>query len=450
MKSFLFRMIELWVALLVFLIGCLGAIGFGVVTLDAERGWDHFGIVGDAALAVAEAPAAISQLLKPHLALAAEKPDRFIGRPGGWTFAEGAPPLSGYVLLSRHDKYSDRPVVELVSLADGVVRYSWWPDADSLLADAPRTSKQSTFIDWTRSRFRAIHPFLMTDGGLVIKDHGTYLMRVDSCARKVWRQDRFLAHHSTESDGAGGFWIPGFIEPHTLENVPPEFAEDALVHVDADGNILSMQSLPQIFLDNGLEWALFTVGRPSDDPLHLNDIQPVLTDGPYWKRGDLFLSLRHISAIVLFRPSTGRIVWMKQGPWLGQHDVDILDERRIGIFDNHAHDRGLGVGVDGANRIAIYDFSTDEVSGPWNETLDRLEVQTRTEGLFEVLPNGGIMVEEGDYGRLLFLDEAGNELASYLNKGSDGLSYLMGWSRRIDQVYGDKVLAMLNSAACNP
>ena len=55
---------------------------------------------------------------------------------------------------------------------------------------------------------------------------------------------------------------------------------------------------------------IFTAGGYLDDGLHLNDIQPALTDSPYWKKGDLFLSLRHKSLILLYRPSTGKIIWM--------------------------------------------------------------------------------------------------------------------------------------------
>jgi hypothetical protein len=80
----------------------------------------------------------------------------------------------------------------------------------------------------------------------------------------------------------------------------------------------------------------------NDDPTHLNDIQPVLADGPYWKKGDLFVSLRNISSIMLYRPSTDQIVWMKRGPWLSQHDVDILDDHRISVYDNNVQDRGAG------------------------------------------------------------------------------------------------------------
>ena len=52
------------------------------------------------------------------------------------------------------------------------------------------------------------------------------------------------------------------------------------------------------------------------DPIHLNDIQPVNFNGDYWEKGDVFLSLRNQSMIVLYRPSTNQIVWKTQGPFI--------------------------------------------------------------------------------------------------------------------------------------
>ena len=75
-----------------------------------------------------------------------------------------------------------------------------------------------------------------------------------------------------------------------------------------------------------------------NDPIHLNDIQPVNFDGEFWKKGDVFLSLRHQSMVLLYRPSTNEIIWKGTGPFFHQHDVDILDNHRISIFNNNSKD----------------------------------------------------------------------------------------------------------------
>ena len=451
MQKFLFRRIELWIVLLLALLSLIGTIGFSAIVLDTERDQKHFGALGKAALAVANVPETVRQLLKQKTALAAVKWDRFKDQAAGWTFGPtptGSTPLPGFLLLSRYDGAARQHVVELVSLSDGKVLYSWQPNAEELLADAPRTSLVADFTGWDNVHYRMIHPFLLPDGSMIIKDHQNYAMRIDSCGKRLWLQDKLLGHHSTESDGEGGVWIPGLIEPQTIPNVQPDWREDAFLHLDADGNILSMESLPQLFMERGRDWALFNASHRERDPVHLNDIQPVLEDGPFWKKGDLFLSMRHTSEIMLYRPATREIVWSKQGPWLAQHDVDILDDHRIAVFDNHAYDRGLGARVDGANRVTIYDFTTGQTTGPWDKALADLGIETLSEGLFSILPDGTLMVEEENSGRLVFLAPDGAVRATFINTAKDGKTYRLGWSRWIDPALGDQVLAAVNGVTC--
>ncbi len=50
-------------------------------------------------------------------------------------------------------------------------------------------------------------------------------------------------------------------------------------------------------MENGLTHVLVKSETPGD-PIHVNDIEPVLHDGPYFKRGDLFISARNGSWIM--------------------------------------------------------------------------------------------------------------------------------------------------------
>jgi hypothetical protein len=447
MQRLLFAKVEAWVVLLLGLLGLLGLIGFGAAVLDTERGQSRFGAVGRAALTVAEVPTTIEDMMKAGDRMKTHLSRRFADQPAGWTIAPG-PALPGYVLLSRFDADRGRNAVQLVRLADGSLVHEWLPDADQLLADAKRTSNIADYTGWTRAAWRAIHPFLTPEGDLIVKDHQSPLMRLDICGGRTWLNDTFMFHHSTESDGMGGFWIPSLIEPQSVDKVPATFYEDALTHVGGDGKILWQKSLTQILLDHGMEYALFTAGDYNKDPTHLNDIQPVLEDGPYWKKGDLFLSLRHLSMLMLYRPATDEIVWMKQGPWMAQHDVDIIDATHIGVFDNKAYDRGQGSRVHDYNTVMIYDFATGAVSEPYAAALKANDVKTLFEGLFTVLPDGSAMVEEENSGRLVFITADGATRATYINTGADGSSYRLGWSRWVDQATGDAVAARLAAMTC--
>lgn len=447
MQRLLFAKIEVWLVLILGLLGLLGLVAFGAAVLDGERNTGRFGPVGQAALAVAEIPDTVKALMEQDMLMATFFPHRFDDRAPGWAFPEGPRP-EGYVLLSRYDGDRRRHSVALVSLADGAVRHEWLPDADSLLADAPRTSRIFDLTHWNTRNYRTIHPILAEDGTLVIKDHQSYLYGLGACSEKLWSQYGVIVHHATESDGAGGWWIPGHVDPSAIERAAEDLLEDALVHVGPKGEILWQKSLTQILLDHGLEYALFPATDYNPDPIHLNDIQPVLKDGPYWKKGDLFLSFRRLSMIMLYRPATDEIVWKKQGPWLAQHDVDILDDTRIGVFDNNAYERGTGTRVHGTNEIMVYDFATGEVSQPWDAAMKKADVKTLFEGLFTVLPDGTAMVEEENAGRLLFLGRDGTVRAEFINKGADGVAYRMGWSRYLTQAEGDAALARLASTTC--
>ena len=98
------------------------------------------------------------------------------------------------------------------------------------------------------------------------------------------------------------------------------------------------------------------------DPIHLNDIQPIDFDGEFWKKGDVFLSLRHQSMVLLYRPSTNKIIWKGIGRFFHQHDVDILNDHKISVFNNNSKNFAFGNVLDGNNEVIIYDFKTNQYS----------------------------------------------------------------------------------------
>ena len=155
----------------------------------------------------------------------------------------------------------------------------------------------------------------------------------------------------------GNLWIPSTFERPSIASVSDQFQDNRISQISPSGELLFARSVPQILLRHGYANWLFSI--PSDDPTHLNDIQPLLADGPYWKKGDLFLSLRNISTVMLYRPSTDEIVWFKRGPWIAQHDVDILDDHRISIYDNDAQARTPGTPFfASSSEVMVYDFAT--------------------------------------------------------------------------------------------
>lgn len=463
MEKILFKKIELWVLGVLAVFGFFGMVLFGAIVLDEERGeeelgGDHFGVIGDAALALAELPENARQSLKTVIG-----PDptmiSFLKLPPGstapakwsWSQPPGSDGLDGYLLLSRYDGDRTRHVVELVSLQTGETLRTWMPDAETVLASferKPEFEGWAPYEYWNDGYFRYIHPYLTEAGELLVKSHHSPLIMLTACGDVRWAQNDVLVHHSTNSDGAGGYWLPGLALKSRPSDLSERFVRDSLVHVTADGQVDFEEPLAPIFENSGLKHLIFPASHFWKDPMHLNDIEPVLKDGPFWKKGDLFLSFRSPSLVALYRPSIQKFVWWKAGPWQSQHDVDIVSDRRIAVFDNAAFDRGFGSRVDGASEPVIYDFETGAVSRPFHDAFMELKTATMTEGLQDFTPSGHLIVEEENRGRILVLNRIGDLVATYVNRAENGELYTMGWSRYIPQAHGDKALAAIEQSGC--
>ena len=116
-------------------------------------------------------------------------------------------------------------------------------------------------------------------------------------------------------------------------------------------------------------------------------------------------------------------------PFFHQHDVDILDDSRISIFNNNSKNLEGGDIVDGHNEVIIYDFSTNEYSQYFKESLIQNDVRTITQGRSEILPNGELFVEETNYGRTLYFNSDGSLRWTHVNLADSGYVYYVNWSR---------------------
>lgn len=82
------------------------------------------------------------------------------------------------------------------------------------------------------------------------------------------------------------------------------------------------------------------------DPTHLNDVELVneaLAEkiGDV-RAGDLLVSLRSMDMLAILDQEDGRLKWHKQGPWVHQHDADVMSDGSIEIFNNRKNRRAMG------------------------------------------------------------------------------------------------------------
>ena len=445
----MFKKIEIWILYLAMLIGILFAVGFGVLVRQELVGSIKAGWVSEIALNLAEIPVNLKQIYASDLKVE----DRFPTLDG---FNGTSNLEESYLLLSRYDGDLQEGVVELVDLTNFEILHTWNPDIDAF-NDLVKKVDEFKYLERDSNNQRKIlqHPKLTKEGGLLFGQDSP-LQKIDACSRLVFQNTHDRFHHSIENDIDGNIWVPSSIYPQSL---PPEkvgrvigvddgYFDDAIVKLTPEGEILFEKSVSQIFIDSGLEYLLFSVGDRYFDknPIHLNDIQPVNIDGEFWKKGDVFLSLRHQSMILLYRPSTNEIIWKGVGPFFHQHDVDILDEHRISIFNNNSKDFVDADIVDGHNEVIIYDFNTNEYSSYLKDSFVINDVRTITEGRGQILPNGGLFIEESNYGRTLFSNADGSLRWAHVNRADDGFVYNVGWSRIL---YTQEDIQMVNNLLKN-
>jgi hypothetical protein len=436
---------QLWQALLAAVLFLTGGVLFATLALNGAE--TDASPLERAANAVAKAPSTAYQIAW-HAATRYDarlaKSQRFEGEAGFSTNAD-APKAGALIALARFDGDEKRGFVEIVSMDDGAVLWTYRPDLKGIYARARIPERVSHLRrDHSPPRYLPHHPLIEGDGSIVFHSMDSPLVREDACGRILWMLDGEY-HHGVESDGAGGVWAIRTLAPPTVDHVGKDFQDDAVVHVSADGEILFERSISQALIKADLRHIIYSHDLYERDPLHLNDVEPAFADGRFWKKGDLFLSIRNPSMLALYRPSTDAILWTKQGPWLMQHDVDIVSDHEIGVLDNNSAAVPEGEKVLGTNRVLVYDFETGTVSSRYDAGFETADIRTKTNGLFSILADGGVMVEEQNFGRLLGLGPDGASRWTYVNRApKDKRVYQLGWSRAIE---GDAAAALKRTLA---
>ena len=224
------------------------------------------------------------------------------------------------LILPRYDANLKRSIVEVIDLNSFEVLHTYKHDVN-LLNNRIDTSKEEfkrIKIDHSEKRFHYDHPLILSDGSLISHYGYSPLFKIDICSKILWinQEDRF--HHSIMLDRKKNIWVATAMFPYSkfiyqhkkawINN----FEDDAITQVSLEGKILYRKSVSEILIENGMIGLnLFN----SKDPIHLNDIEPAFNDTKYWKKDDLFLSLRHMSSIIHYRPSANKIINYIQGPF---------------------------------------------------------------------------------------------------------------------------------------
>ena len=306
--------------------------------------------------------------------------------------------------------------------------------------------------------FIVTSPKIDSEGNFIF-NNWSVLVKTNLCGDPIWVNQETNYKQSIETDHEGNFWVPAKnskVNPKLFEIIGKKwgnFEEDQITKTSKTGESLYIKSLVDIFFENNLSHLIFGQSLFIHDPFHLTDIQPVLKDGKYWKKGDLFLNVRNMSLVILYRPQTGKIINVLGGKFSHQQEIDIISDTEIGILNNNRLTVKSGTGKkilnNQFNKYILYDFNNRKYKNFFEEKFKIHEIKTESDGTAEILNDNSFFVEESLYGRILLFNRNGKLIFEYLNKDKNNKLYPLYFSSIIeDQIRVKSIKNVVKNSKC--
>jgi len=351
------------------------------------------------------------------------------------------------LVLPRYDHSLSSAVIDIVDLNNFETVHTYKHDIDEMNDQVKNTEEFPRLkTDDSPIRFEYIHPLLLEDGSIISDSDYSVGFKIDFCSNLQWINDEEKFHHSKMLDHENNIWVGGQMNPksyYVKKYSTKFFRDDSIIKINTNGKILFNKSITKILIENRLVDTNFLKNKYSD-PIHLNDIEPAFTDTEYWKQGDVFLSLRHQSSIIHYRPSTNKVINYITGPFAQQHDVDIISDKEISIFNNNNFYNNNEY-----SEVLIYNFETKTFEKLFNNQLQKENFKTSSQGLSHILKDGSLLVEEQNHGRIILFNNKGEKEWEFVNKDkNDDIGYV-SWSRVIeDELFIENFKSMVKNKKC--
>jgi len=329
----------------------------------------------------------------------------------------------GLTFVTAYDGRYFRPFVIDI---DGKVLHKWDTRYGALFHG-------ETEPDLVSESRRHLHgAYLYADGSVLVSYEYRGLAKLDRCSRAVWRLRRGT-HHAVLMLPDGSFWVPATGKKRERPYLAENHREEVILHVSGDGKVLEEINIIDAIQKGGYQ-SILLQGQPSkpendsEDPIHLNDVEIVTAAFadriPQIEPGDFLISLRGPDALAVISHRSKAVVWSMIGPFLRQHDPDIMDDGTLLVFDNRAEMaqrtpvRWLeDPQVWGYSRLLRLDPATQQVLWSFAGSAS-FPFYSSIQGKQQILHNGDILVSDPEGGRAFEIAPSrGNEIVwEYVNK----------------------------------
>ena len=268
---------------------------------------------------------------------------------------------------------------------------------------------------------------------------GYGIARLNARSEVVWK---YLAHahHDFEVDAAGNVHVLTQQISETdlkgFAHLPKPRIDDYLVTLSQDGQEIASTPLMDIFARSHVARRLYFASQESfnnGDYLHANSLdvlQRPVPGIPGSRAGQVLVSFREVSTVALVDEERQEIVWAQSGPWVRQHDAQVLPSGNVMLFDNEGNS-----GKYGASRVLEFDPASARIvwsyAGREGEPLESLARSSETR-----LANGNTLIVESMAGRVIEVAPNGDIVWEFINpvRGGEGDRRIpiIFWVQRLD------------------
>ncbi len=276
---------------------------------------------------------------------------------------------------------------------------------------------------------------------------GYGLVKMDKDSRIIWK---YLAHVHHDLNVAPDGNIHVLTQEIGTDDIPQAShlraprIDDYVVVLSPEGKELRKVRLLDAMLRSPyarlLETVPWYISKGSGDYLHTNTIDVLdgrfATKLPQATAGRVMLSFREIGTIAILDLEQQQIVWATRGPWLMQHDPDLLANGNILLFDNQGNSGGPG----GMTRVIEFDPASLQIVWSYAGTAER-PFESAVRSSQERLANGNTLIVESDAGRMFEVTPEGEIVWDFVNpvRGTrttgEQVIPILFWAVRVDRSY---------------
>ena len=413
---------------------------------------------------ISSAPNYVVETFRTLSSAAKSEPTRFLSERTGLVSCQNdlnfpCPEDDGYLLFTGLHPITHQGYVELIKISTGKPVKQWFPDWGRITKELELNQHRSAKL--TAIQPLAGHPLINNDGDLAFLCADS-IVTMKSGSISNYTISKVSAHHSVELANDGQHYItPGYartsFEANSYLSKKISWC-DSVLKISLDGKVVENVPFYKILEHNNIDGIVFGrsgVREIDDDLIHINQISVAPKNGRAWNKDDLLISARHLSEIFLYRPKENKIVWRRSGPWKNQHSVHFVSDNQIALFDNNVFGFDVKrskehnfVSTNDINRIFVIKFNENDVvdTEPFKDILklECVRPQTVTQGRARVLPDGGVFIEETNFGRHLRLSQNGLMWVKN-NRYDTARNGIVSWSRYFTKEEGLAVVKKLEA-----